>query len=259
MGRLYRSIGGDVQCVPLFCVKRLCLYALSRHRHRFTTATIMTMANLSTLPRPKIDTLEAVAALIPDRAKRKETQNKTDNLYVSIGWRTCPDGRYCVGVPSFERPAGTVHVSSDFSKANLDEAALRAPRTQSLRGLCGMDCKINQTTSSRHYHQEISLPHRDCLNPLIHTVSSVQCCLTDRPDCPPSRKYFLTALGHEGLNNMLAAYEDKTAFAVCTFGYCAGPGQEPILFQGRTKGKVVPARGPPNFGTSGAPLRSISY
>ncbi|KAK6379858.1 nucleoside triphosphate pyrophosphohydrolase ham1 [Exophiala oligosperma] len=64
----------------------------------------------------------------------------------------------------------------------------------------------------------------------------------------PYIKYFLTALGHEGLNNMLAAYEDKTAFAVCTFGYCAGPGQEPILFQGRTKGKVVPARGPPNFG-----------
>ncbi|KIW16913.1 inosine triphosphate pyrophosphatase [Exophiala spinifera] len=64
----------------------------------------------------------------------------------------------------------------------------------------------------------------------------------------PYIKHFLGALGHDGLNNMLAAYEDKTAFAVCTFAYCAGPGQEPILFQGRTKGKVVPARGPPVFG-----------
>ncbi|KAK7902723.1 nucleoside triphosphate pyrophosphohydrolase ham1 [Exophiala xenobiotica] len=64
----------------------------------------------------------------------------------------------------------------------------------------------------------------------------------------PYIKHFLGALGHEGLNNMLAAYQDKTAFAVCTFAYCAGPGHEPILFQGRTGGKIVPARGPPNFG-----------
>jgi len=68
-------------------------------------------------------------------------------------------------------------------------------------------------------------------------------------------KYFLQALGHEGLNKMLAAYEDKTAFAVCTFAYCAGPGQEPILFQGRTQGKIVPARGP---GIFGACLTSIA-
>lgn len=44
------------------------------------------------------------------------------------------------------------------------------------------------------------------------------------------------------------AYADKSAFAVCTFAFCAGPGQEPILFQGRTLGKIVPARGPPDFG-----------
>jgi inosine triphosphate pyrophosphatase len=62
------------------------------------------------------------------------------------------------------------------------------------------------------------------------------------------RKHFLTALGHEGLNNLLAAYPDKSATTVCTFGYCAGPGQEPILFQGKTQGKIVPARGPKVFG-----------
>lgn len=64
----------------------------------------------------------------------------------------------------------------------------------------------------------------------------------------PSSKYFLTALGHVGLNNLLAAYEDKSAVAVCTFAFCAGPGEKPILFQGRTEGKIVPARGPPDFG-----------
>jgi inosine triphosphate pyrophosphatase len=55
-------------------------------------------------------------------------------------------------------------------------------------------------------------------------------------------------VGHVGLNNMLAAYEDKSAEAVCTFGYCAGPGQDPILFEGRTAGNIVPARGPTTFG-----------
>jgi len=46
-------------------------------------------------------------------------------------------------------------------------------------------------------------------------------------------KWFLTALGHEGLNNLLLAYEDKSAYAVCTFAYCEGPGHEPALFEGR--------------------------
>ena len=47
------------------------------------------------------------------------------------------------------------------------------------------------------------------------------------------RKWFLQALGHEGLNNLLMAYEDKSAQAVCTFAYCSGPGHEPIIFEGR--------------------------
>lgn len=64
----------------------------------------------------------------------------------------------------------------------------------------------------------------------------------------PYIKWFMESIGHDGLNNMLAAYEDKSARAVCTFGYSAGPGSEPILFQGVTDGKIVPARGPANFG-----------
>jgi len=64
----------------------------------------------------------------------------------------------------------------------------------------------------------------------------------------PYIKWFLDALGHTGLNNLLSAYEDKSASAVCTFAFSAGPGEEPILFQGRTPGKIVPPRGPPDFG-----------
>ena len=58
----------------------------------------------------------------------------------------------------------------------------------------------------------------------------------------------MASIGHAGLNNLLAAYDDKSAQAVCTFAYSPGPGHEPILFQGITDGKIVPARGPANFG-----------
>jgi inosine triphosphate pyrophosphatase len=61
-------------------------------------------------------------------------------------------------------------------------------------------------------------------------------------------KWFMKSIGHEGLNNLLAAYTDKSAQAVCTFAYSAGPGHEPILFQGITDGKILPARGPATFG-----------
>lgn len=72
-----------------------------------------------------------------------------------------------------------------------------------------------------------------------------------------SRKWFMKSIGHAGLNNLLAAYEDKSAKAVCTFAYSAGPGHEPLLFQGITEGKIVPPRGPNTFGkTAPAPLSS---
>lgn len=47
-------------------------------------------------------------------------------------------------------------------------------------------------------------------------------------------KWFLDKTGHEGLNNLLAAYEDKTAWAQCTFAYAASPDSEPVLFIGKT-------------------------
>lgn len=47
---------------------------------------------------------------------------------------------------------------------------------------------------------------------------------------------------------MLVGFNNTNAHALCTFAYCAGPGEEPILFEGRTDGDIVPARGPSNFG-----------
>ncbi|KAG1171299.1 hypothetical protein G6F70_007138 [Rhizopus microsporus] len=64
----------------------------------------------------------------------------------------------------------------------------------------------------------------------------------------PYIKWFQNSLGHDGINKMLAGFEDKSAVALCTFGYCEGPGHEPIIFEGKTTGKIVPARGPNTFG-----------
>lgn len=64
----------------------------------------------------------------------------------------------------------------------------------------------------------------------------------------PYIKWFLEKTGHEGLNNLLAAYPDKSAYAQCVFGFSAGPDHEPIIFDGRTPGMIVPARGPTDFG-----------
>jgi inosine triphosphate pyrophosphatase len=61
-------------------------------------------------------------------------------------------------------------------------------------------------------------------------------------------KWFLEKLGHDGLNKLLAGFDDKTATAQCIFAFSEGPGDEPRLFVGRTHGRIVPARGPPDFG-----------
>ncbi|KAJ5263202.1 inosine triphosphate pyrophosphatase-like protein [Penicillium angulare] len=83
--------------------------------------------------------------------------------------------------------------------------------------------------------------------PVLVEDSSLEfCALKGLPG--PYIKYFLNALGLEGLNKMLDGFEDRTAEAVCTFAFCPGPGAKPIIFQGRTKGLIVRPRGPTNFG-----------
>ncbi|PPD72180.1 hypothetical protein GOBAR_DD30917 [Gossypium barbadense] len=85
----------------------------------------------------------------------------------------------------------------------------------------------------------------------------------------PYIKWFLQKIGHEGLNNLLMAYEDKSAYALCAFSFALGPDVEPVTFLGKTpvpktwtrengggrvvflvlqSGKIVPARGPNDFG-----------
>jgi hypothetical protein len=58
----------------------------------------------------------------------------------------------------------------------------------------------------------------------------------------------MLALGPLQMHKLLDGFSDKSAQAVCTFAYCEGPGHEPVLFQGRTDGKLVESRGSTVFG-----------
>ena len=63
----------------------------------------------------------------------------------------------------------------------------------------------------------------------------------------PYIKDFLTKLGTQGLYDLVANSEDKTAYAQCIFGVVGQDG-EPRTFVGRTPGTIVEPRGPNNFG-----------
>jgi inosine triphosphate pyrophosphatase len=47
---------------------------------------------------------------------------------------------------------------------------------------------------------------------------------------------------------MLSGFPTQRATAVCTFAYASSPASPPILFEGRTEGTIVPARGSKKFG-----------
>ena len=68
----------------------------------------------------------------------------------------------------------------------------------------------------------------------------------------PFIKFFLQKLKPEGLNNLLAGFQNKNAKAVCTFGLVrpedVGNPSNFQYFPGEVKGKIVPPRGDPSFG-----------
>lgn len=53
----------------------------------------------------------------------------------------------------------------------------------------------------------------------------------------PYIKWFLEKLGPDGLHQLLAGFEDKSAEAICTFAFARDENSEVILFQGITKGE----------------------
>jgi inosine triphosphate pyrophosphatase len=64
----------------------------------------------------------------------------------------------------------------------------------------------------------------------------------------PYIKWFQDKIGLEGLNNLLMAYEDKSAIAKCTFAYKKYKGDHIYLFSGIINGTIINERGHNKFG-----------
>ena len=61
-------------------------------------------------------------------------------------------------------------------------------------------------------------------------------------------KWFLEKCGHDGLNRMVDGFEDRSAYAQTIIAFTTGVGEEVHVFDGRTDGNIVEARGPLDFG-----------
>lgn len=59
----------------------------------------------------------------------------------------------------------------------------------------------------------------------------------------PYIKWFMGRIGPRGLNNLLAAYEDKRAVAVCTVAFARNAESGPAIFSGTCEGVIVEPRG----------------
>lgn len=60
----------------------------------------------------------------------------------------------------------------------------------------------------------------------------------------PYIKWFIYKIGPEGLYNLLKGWDDKSAKAISTFGYCSDCDLGVRIFQGVVNGQIVPPRGP---------------
>ncbi|KAK6740542.1 hypothetical protein RB195_008790 [Necator americanus] len=61
-------------------------------------------------------------------------------------------------------------------------------------------------------------------------------------------KWFLKKLGPSGLYQMLAGFDDKSAYAQCIFAFTEGKDKPVHIFKGKCPGHIVYPRGPPDFG-----------
>jgi inosine triphosphate pyrophosphatase len=62
----------------------------------------------------------------------------------------------------------------------------------------------------------------------------------------PYVKWFHDKIGSEALFKMVSPFRDHSGYVLCLIGYCE-PGQEPLIFEGRTTGRIVSPRGTKGF------------
>jgi len=62
----------------------------------------------------------------------------------------------------------------------------------------------------------------------------------------PYIKDFIRKIGVSGLYKLVSKYRDNSAVAVASIGFCE-PGKDPLVFQGKVKGRIVSPRGSNRF------------
>ncbi|XP_074174385.1 inosine triphosphate pyrophosphatase isoform X3 [Rhinolophus sinicus] len=106
--------------------------------------------------------------------------------------------------------------------------------------------KLEECRSTRE--SLMRFPYRSVQGPVL--VEDTCLCFNALGGLPgPYIKWFLEKLKPEGLHQLLAGFEDKSAYALCTFALSTGDPSEPVrLFRGRTSGQIVVPRGCRDFG-----------
>ncbi|VDD93788.1 unnamed protein product [Enterobius vermicularis] len=124
--------------------------------------------------------------------------------------------------------------------------------------------KVSEVQAILSHHFAVNLPEyqgepddivrRKCLAAVDHIdgpviVEDTCLCFNALGGLPgPYIKWFLQKLKPAGLYRLLTGFEDKTAYALCTFAYCEGKGEPVELFRGRVDGQIVEPRGENYFG-----------
>lgn len=73
--------------------------------------------------------------------------------------------------------------------------------------------------------------------------------LSRQDQCAANKTLILESSNlHTGLYNILAAYSDKSATAVCTLAFSPAPHADPVLFTGECHGTIVPPEPGRGFG-----------
>ena len=95
--------------------------------------------------------------------------------------------------------------------------------------------------------EKVRIAYEKTRKPVI--VEDTSLCFNAYKGLPgPYIKWFLKAIGVEGLAKMVEPFEDKTGSAVCILAYLGPELSEPKLFIGKTPGKIVEPRGSRDFG-----------
>ncbi|KAI8851802.1 putative inosine triphosphate pyrophosphatase [Chytridium lagenaria] len=149
-------------------------------------------------------------------------------------------------------------VTGNANKLREVQAIISASAPHILLRNEALDLPELQAKSTREVTIDKCKRASEALNGAPVLVEDTSLCFEALGGLPgPYIKWFLDTLGHEGLNRMVDGFEGKSdmegkdvraAYALCTFGYCPGKGQDVVIFEGKTDGRIVRPRGPNTFG-----------